>query len=105
MHLRHATFQDQVKVLFFNAGQIKRVGGRRGGEKKKKNALLHPTIKVFTPGSLQQRYEKQEENIEAEKKRNKKNCARASQQCRKWEKRSASQGAGREEKVSKLSPV
>lgn len=64
MHSRHATFQDQVKVLFFSAGQIKGVGGgKRGGERK--NALLHPTIKVFTPGSLQQRYEKQEENIVA----------------------------------------
>lgn len=37
-----------------------KLNGRGRGD-----ALLHPTIKVFTPGSLQQRHEKQEENIEA----------------------------------------
>lgn len=30
MHLRHATFQDQVKVLFFSGGQMKWVGGEKG---------------------------------------------------------------------------
>lgn len=53
-----------------------KLNGRGRGD-----ALLHPTIKVFTPSSLQQRHEKQEENIEAkykDKKPPKKLCASVS---------------------------